>query len=146
MSDEKWKFTKDDSDYELSGSAIGGMFDPKLGTHVHRNVFEASVPMITIDHANAKIQEWLEDAPVVMAHRGPSNPEGVWIAKPYQDADATHTGRLIMIEEIKPEDTAESLLRGFAKTCEGIKYKPNEYSRLELGELYDRARKFLEDK
>lgn len=43
----------------------------------------------------------------VCAHRGPSNPEGVWIAKPYQDRDSTHSALLIAITPLRRERRAE---------------------------------------
>lgn len=56
------------------------------------------------------LEKLLAEGVMVCAHRGPSNLEGVWIARPYEDVDSTHTGLLIGIKPIK-RDTAEGLLR-----------------------------------
>ena len=50
--------------------------------------------------------------------------------------ESTHTARIILIEEIKPKDTAESLLREIVSTL-GV----NAERRIDL---LEKARKFLE--
>lgn len=57
---------------------------------------------------------------VVYAHRGPSNPDGVWIAKGYHDADSTHTALLVCVTPIV-RDTPESLLREYVADVDAWK-------------------------
>lgn len=58
-------------------------------------------------------------------------------------AEYTHNCLAVGIQPIR-KDTAEQILKDFVSACEKIECKPNEYSRLDLSKLYDRARKLIE--
>ena len=85
------------------------------------------------------LEKILEQAPVVEAGWHEARGGGhartdLWSTM--WEGTATHSARLILIEEIKPKDTAESLLRAyFESDCgEGKNYL----------QIKDRVRKFLE--
>lgn len=138
-----WEFDKDDADYEFRAGAMGGVFEPKLGTHVHKELFDAKVSLITIEHANARLNEWIAAAPVVWFNDDKTM-SPYWECSSRQDKQHTHHAKLICIEPIV-RDTAESLLRELIERSE-LKTSVHENPRYRLNTLIDRARKLLGEK
>lgn len=52
---------------------------------------------------------------------------------------------LINIEPIET-DSAEKILKDFKEKCDKLEFQPNSFTRLDLSDLYNRARKLLGDK
>lgn len=125
-------FTPEDTEYTWHyGDNVGTKVDP--------------VPMITIAKANALLDKHLEGLPVLEG-----NVEfDCWASEmdkhPEAHMSATHTCKAWGITPIQPEkvDSANELLKDFVQKCEGIKYEPNSFTRLDLSELYDRAKALL---
>lgn len=61
------------------------------------------------------------------------------------DSSPYYNALLINLTEIE-QDSAEKVLEDFIEKCQGVVYEKNSFTRLELGELYDRAKALLEGK
>lgn len=79
----------------------------KLGIKVWTSLRSIAIPYV---HAN-ELEAILENAPVVRAQIPKRETEIFWSKNPTPANDDTHTARLLLIENVKPKEDAESLLR-----------------------------------
>lgn len=105
-----------------------------------RNASPIDTNLISITEANRIFADYVASCPVVYATMGRSAEETIWSSEQTEDEKFkdTHRARLICIEELKPKDTAESLLREFLECCKV------DDPKVRWGELRARVSKLLD--